>query len=495
VSAQAPPIEGADVAVGDVARTWLPHLASLLLPGNALLFLFTGPHAWYASPLFMLPVVLAFVLDRAPRVERRQPAADLPAWPFDLLVYVLAAMQLAVVFGIGRMFAVQDVFSVDMVVLVTVVGGSSGFSIITAHELIHRRKRWEQGLGRLLLCTVLQEHFFTEHLRGHHVRVGLPDDPATARFGESYQAFYRRTVPAQFRSAWRLEAKRLAARDADAGSEASAVPPSRVPRLFRNRILQGLVVGWGLAFAVGWTWGLAALVAFLLQALFSSRLLEAVNYFEHWGLTRTGSRVRPRDSWDTHSWFTYYGLTGLSRHADHHYEPARPFQQLRVHEGVPMLPGGYVVMVDMVMTKNDEFQRLANAELRRCGLGPFAVSEAGPAEGDGVAAAEVGPAAHAGSPWLARWAALPIWLRGGAVALAVVLLATAGERLVDGLVATSPLAHALANAGILAAFVVGFRIQKRLEQEGSGALASWSVALTLLVGLGLVAERLGALFA
>ncbi len=50
---------------------------------------------------------------------------------------------------------------------------------------------------------------YTEHLRGHHVRVGTPDDPATARFGEAYEPFFRRTVPAQFRSAWRLELTRL----------------------------------------------------------------------------------------------------------------------------------------------------------------------------------------------------------------------------------------------------------------------------------------------
>jgi len=454
VSAQAPPIAIATLGTGEVLRIWVKHLTSLLLPVNALAFLFSGPHAWYVSPLFMLPVVLAYVLDDGPRVERRQPAEDVPAWPFDALVYALAVLQLAVVFGIARMFAVQDVFSVDMVVMVTVVGGSSGFSIITAHELIHRRKPWERLLGRLLLCTVLQEHFFTEHLRGHHVRVGLPDDPATARFGESYRAFYRRTVPAQFRSAWRLERQRLGERG-----------------WASNRILQGLAVGWGMALVVGIAGGLAAFVAFLLQAFFASRLLEAVNYFEHWGLTRDGHRVRPHDSWDTHAWFTYYGLTGLSRHADHHYEPTRPFQRLRVHENVPMLPSGYVAMVDMVMTKNDEFQRLSTAELRRCRLGPFRDPDFEPP-----------PAQPARSP------RLPAWLRGALAAAAVVALATLGARFVgDSLPFAALWAHGLWNAWILAAFVAVFVFQSRLERSMS-ALPAWSVALSLLVALGLATD-------
>jgi alkane 1-monooxygenase len=475
MSSHSPPIEGSALAAGDAVRIWVRHLTSLLLPVNALAFLFTGPHAWYVAALFMLPVVAAFVLDDGARVEQRQPDEALPGWPFDALVYLLAGLQIAVVFGIARMFAVQDFFSVDMIVLITVVGGSSGFSIITAHELIHRRKPWERQLGRLLLCTVLQEHFFTEHLRGHHVRVGTPEDPATARFGESYGDFYRRTVPAQFKSAWQLEKKRLEAASGEVGGW--------VAGLARNRIVQGLVVGWGIAALVGVTAGLAAFAAFLLQAFFSSRLLEAVNYFEHWGLMRSGSRVRPRDSWDTHSWFTYYGLVGLSRHADHHYEQARPFQQLRVYDDVPMLPSGYVGMVDMVMTRNEDFQRLATEELRRCGLGPFA---------DG-AEPEV-PSAPAPSGWLASWRGQPAWLRGGLSASVFLLVVTAGARLLGE--STAAMIPALAwNAWILAAFVVVFRLENRLSARGVNPVLGWSLALGLLVVLGLVSERAVALLA
>ncbi len=476
MSAQSPPgtadpIESPHLAAGDVARVWVKHLTSLLLPVNALAFLFSGPHAWYIAPLFMLPVVGAFVLDDGDRVEQRQPTEALPAWPFDALVYLLAGLQLLAIVGIARMFAVQSVFSVDMVVMITVVGGSSGFSIITAHELIHRRKPWERNLGRLLLCTVLQEHFFTEHLRGHHVRVGTPEDPATARFGEDYQSFYLRTVPAQFRSAWKLEKKRL-------GDEQMS---NLDPRMLGNRIVHGLAVGWGLAFWVGAAAGLAAFVAFVLQAFFSSRLLEAVNYFEHWGLMREGSRVRPEDSWDTHSWFTYYGLTGLSRHADHHYEQTRPFQQLRVYEDVPMLPSGYVGMVDMVMTKNADFQELATEELRRCGLGPFR---------DGV---DVGSADGSAAPdtvgWLGRWRALPATVRVPVAAAGFLTAVTAGAAWLGE--ASLPFASSLLwNAWILLAFVIVFRVVNRIEQRETGPVVAWAGGLTLLVVLGTLSERL-----
>jgi alkane 1-monooxygenase len=279
---------------GSTSRIFARHLVSLLLPGLSLAFLWTGPHAWYVAPLFMAPMVALFAFDTGPWQERRQPLEGTPSWPFDTLAYLLAALQLVIVFELCRMYQHQAIFSVDTVMTFLVVGGSSGFSIITAHELIHRKSLWPQQLGRLLLCTVLYEHFYTEHLRGHHVRVGRPEDPATASFGETYEGFFRRTAPAQFRSAWRLEARRL-------GDENMRLLD---PRMLRNRILHGIAVEWGMAAAVWAAFGVAAFVAFLLQAFMAIRLLEAVNYFEHWGLRRRKARVRPQDSWDTHSWFT-----------------------------------------------------------------------------------------------------------------------------------------------------------------------------------------------
>jgi len=477
---------GVAILDSETLGLFVRHLLSLLLPVNALIFLFTGPHPWYIAPMFLFPTFIALFLDVGPKVERRQPDPEMPAWPFDLLVYVLAALQLAAIWGIGRLFATQDVFSVDMIMMVVVVGGSSGFSIITAHELIHRRRPWERNLGRLLLCTVLQEHFFTEHLRGHHARVGLAEDPATARFGESYRDFYRRTVPAQLASAWKLERRRL-------GDEGMS-PFDR--RMLKNRILHGMLLGWAIALGLFVTYGFAALVAFLIQAFMASRLLEAVNYFEHWGLVRRGSRVRPRDSWDTHSWFTYYSLVGLSRHADHHYEQTRPYQQLRVHDDVPMLPVGYVGMVDMVMERNEEFQQLATEELRRCGLGPF--EDVGFAETfDRSRAEEAAPAAAQAAATGLRGvlARVPPWLRGIAVAALLVVAASLGAQLEAGALSASAVFARLAwNGWILVCFVLVTRLERLLEEQGTPGGWAWAVALSTLLALGLTTEALTGVF-
>jgi alkane 1-monooxygenase len=365
---RAPVLDPSDLSAPRVAALFAPHLLALLFPLNALLYVATGPHRWWVSVLFLVPVFGSVVLDVKSGPETRQPAARIPSWPFDVLLFVLFAVQIANVVLFARMVSFGHRPLADTIVGVIAgmiaVGSSSGYSgIVVAHELIHRPagSKWVP-LGRLMLCTVLYEHFYTEHLRGHHARVGTDEDPATARFGESFKDFYLRTVPAQFRSAWRLETARL------------GDPEMKWydPRLLRSRVVHGVVVE--LSFAAGLTalFGPIALLAHLLQAWWATRALEVVNYFEHWGLRREGRRVLPVHSWDTDSRFTYFALTGLSRHADHHAFASRPYQQLRVWEESPKLPRGYLGMFPLVLGQNKRFRKLMTAELQRRKLGPFA---------------------------------------------------------------------------------------------------------------------------
>ncbi|MDH3685437.1 MAG: alkane 1-monooxygenase [Myxococcales bacterium] len=360
----APEVEPRGPGHLEVLRIWAPHTAALFLPVVALGFLVTAPHSGWAAFLTLVLAGLAMqVADRKSGRQRHAPRPDLPSWPFDALLFVLVAIQFANILLLARFFTLVPFFRTDTLMAILIVGASSGYSgIVVAHELIHRRSKAMQWLGRTLLCTVMYEHFYTEHLRGHHVRVGTPEDPATARFGETFTQFYVRTVPAQFRSAWRIEAKRLGEVDM----------PFFDRRQLRNRVLHGVVAEWTLALAMLWAIGLAAFVGFLLQAVFASRALEVVNYFEHWGLTRTSQRVQPVDSWDTHSRFTYYALTGLTRHADHHAHATRPYQQLRVCEEAPVLPRGYIALFPLVLARNAKFRELMTAELERKQLGPFA---------------------------------------------------------------------------------------------------------------------------
>ena len=82
---------------------------------------------------------------------------------------------------------------------------TGGMGITIAHELGHRASRLDRVIAKALLVSVAYGHFFVEHVRGHHVRVATPDDPATAPRGMSVYRFIPRSVIGSLRHAWRLE--------------------------------------------------------------------------------------------------------------------------------------------------------------------------------------------------------------------------------------------------------------------------------------------------
>jgi alkane 1-monooxygenase len=349
------------------ARLWAQHLLCTAIPLLVLTYVIRGPHPWFVSLIALSIIPFAMWLDHVCGRSVEEPPAGVAAWPFDALLIAMVGLQIAIIVLATRMMMKVPVLSFETVATSILVGANTGYSaIVVAHELVHRRSRVMNFLGRFLMATSFYEHFSTEHVRGHHARVATEEDPATARYGETFGAFWRRTIPAQFRSAWRIEAKRLG----DADMKWSD------PGNLQNTVLHGVIAESLLAAVVAWFGGLPALVMFFGQAFVGASLLESVNYFEHYGLRRAMKRVRPVDSWDSDAAFTRFGLVGLSRHADHHAHAVKPFQTLRLYEESPKLPEGYVVMALMVIFANRRVRTWLEAELERRQLGPFAPAAA-----------------------------------------------------------------------------------------------------------------------
>jgi alkane 1-monooxygenase len=167
--------------------------------------------------------------------------------------------------------------------------------------------------------------------------VSTPDDPASARFGESIYAFAARELPGAFKRGWRNEAERLTKR----GSAAWSI---------QNEILQGfaltLVVAAALIAVFGWT-VLPFIVAHHFLGWYA---LTQANYVEHYGLLREKlpngryQPVEPRHSWNTNHVVSNLMTFHLQRHSDHHANPMRPYQSLRDFDDIPRLPNGYTGM-------------------------------------------------------------------------------------------------------------------------------------------------------
>lgn len=215
---------------------------------------------------------------------------------------------------------------------------TGGLGITIAHELAHKKRPLGRTLGKLLLMTVSYMHFYIEHNIGHHVNVGTEKDPATARFGESFYAFYPRTVIGSFKSAWHIEAERLARQN---------LPIWNV----RNQMLWFITLPLAFAASLAVAFGVSAVLFFVVQSVLAFTLLEVVNYLEHYGLERQPlssgrhEKVTPAHSWNANQRLTNYLLFKLQRHADHHVHPVREYQTLRHFDESPQLPTGYAGMI------------------------------------------------------------------------------------------------------------------------------------------------------
>ncbi|KVR89555.1 alkane 1-monooxygenase [Burkholderia vietnamiensis] len=322
---------------------WLLGAVTITLPILAAqLALSTGVHVfWWFGPLFAFGVIP--ILDTLIGDDRdNPPEAVVPQLErsryYRWIVYLATLVEYVAFFMCVRIVGTHALAWYDYLGFALSLGAATGISINTAHELGHKTNRFERWLAKITLAPVAYGHFFVEHNRGHHVRVATAEDPASARFGESFWAFLPRTVAGSIRSAWRLEKARLERL-------------GRSPWTWRNEVLHAwamTVVVWGIAIAMA---GPVVIPFFVIQAAYGASLLEVVNYVEHYGLGRRKlpsgryERCTPQHSWNSNHVVTNLFLYQLQRHADHHANPTRSYQALRHFDDSPQLPAGYATMI------------------------------------------------------------------------------------------------------------------------------------------------------
>ena len=245
----------------------------------------------------------------------------------------------------GQLGTAFELTMVEKIGAAISIGCVGGIAINTAHELGHKRPKHERWLSKVALAQSGYGHFYIEHNRGHHVRVATPEDPASSRLGESFYAFWPRTVIGSLRSAWRLEAKRLARR-------------KKHPFRLENDVLNAWLMTLGLWTVMTIWLGPGVLPFLLLQGFIGLSLLEVVNYLEHYGMLRQKvhhgeveryERVLQSHSWNSNNIATNVFLYHLQRHSDHHANPTRRYQALRSFDEAPVLPTGYAGMIVLAL--------------------------------------------------------------------------------------------------------------------------------------------------
>jgi alkane 1-monooxygenase len=296
---------------------------------------------WFYGPVLIFGVFP--LLDIVVGLDASNPPDSVIKWLeqdryYRWCTYAFLPLQYAGLIFACWMWSHGGLSTLESAGLALTVAMVAGVAINTAHELGHKRASSERWLSKVALAQTGYGHFFVEHNRGHHVRVATPEDPASARMGESFYEFLPRTVIGSLRSALEIERGHLR-RD---GHSFWGI---------RNDIFNAwamtVVLFGGLAVA----FGPVVLPYLLVQAVIGFSLLEVVNYLEHYGLLRQSredgryERTEPEHSWNSNSVASNVLLYHLQRHSDHHANPLRRYQSLRHFDEAPQLPTGYAGMI------------------------------------------------------------------------------------------------------------------------------------------------------
>jgi alkane 1-monooxygenase len=323
--------------------------------------------AWWGGwTVFLLPLVtwilfdlldLAIGLDTS-NADPATPEPDL-FW-YRLVTLIWWPLQALTVFGlVWYVPQAAHLAAWERIALFFGVGIVSGaVGIVYAHELMHQKSRLERWLADLLLAQVLYSHFRSEHLRVHHLHVGTPRDPVSARYNEGFHRFFARVLRQCPPSAWRAEKAMLA--------RAGLPVWSRRNPFWLYAGLQAAALA--LALALGGWQGLAL---FAFQAFVAVWQLELTNYIEHYGLSRKHlgegryEPVRPRHSWNAAHRASNWFLINLQRHSDHHFKPDRRFPLLQTYgeDEAPQLPFGYPLMAAVALVP-PLWRRVMNPRVR-----------------------------------------------------------------------------------------------------------------------------------
>lgn len=324
--------------------------SAFIIPALVIAGFYAGGWWNYATAAFVFLIIplldywLGLNQENVPESQVKVVAED---YYYRFITFLWTYFQLGFLFWAMWQIAVYPFTTAELIGFclgVPLVTG--GIGITVAHELGHKKPAIERFYAQLLLMTVCYMHFYIEHNKGHHVRVGTPSDPATARRGESFYAFWWRSVSKGYLSAWRIETERLRKKGLPFFSHHNMmIWYTALPIVLG--VLAALVITLISKEPAFWR----VLGFFFLQSVLAFTLLELVNYVEHYGLVRNEiapgryERVNAMHSWNASQLVSNFFLFQLQRHSDHHVYAHKRYQVLDHVAESPQLPAGYPAMI------------------------------------------------------------------------------------------------------------------------------------------------------
>lgn len=321
---------------------FLKYTSVLVIPGLTVLAILSSGWLTFSTVIFsyaMIPAMEFLFNSDQSNLEEQLSNSLVNDRKYDYLLYAMVPVLYGVLSFYLWTITHRTLTTLEYTGMTISMGINCGvLGINVAHELGHRKSKFDQFMAKLLLLSSLYLHFIIEHNRGHHKYVSTPQDPASARKGETVHVFWFRSIVMAYISAWKIEGQRLKKLGQKAFSLKNEMLQFQLLQITFIAVIY-LVFGW---------WGM---IGFLSAALIGIFQLETVNYIEHYGLSRKEisegryERVQPWHSWNSNHVVGRLMLFELSRHSDHHYLASKKYQVLDHHEGSPQMPTGYPGMM------------------------------------------------------------------------------------------------------------------------------------------------------
>lgn len=332
-----------------------------------------------------------------------------------ILIYNLLMQLMIYVLYIGVFIKNNYIYNINYIVLSSLsLGIYSAINITTIHELIHKNKYIKNKLfgirvgdneyikkkiniylynfvNKLIYITLFincYTHFPIYHIYVHHVYVGTDNDPSTAKINSSLYNFiltsYFMGIYETIKISNNMTNKKLQNDKNNNMDIYNKLPDNyndnknsnsnvddtynninndnivnKKYNIYNNVILRytnniqiiNIIIQF-VIFVILYYINIYILLWYLLQSFISIFIIESVNYFEHYGLTRgKNNKITSRLSWDSKYTFFMYFIKNINFHSFHHLKPNYSFRELKIGNpnSTPYLPYSYPTMVILSM--------------------------------------------------------------------------------------------------------------------------------------------------
>jgi len=314
------------------------YLGAVIVGTGIFGFALGGNWAWLGIATY-LPLAMADLLlpaDLAPRRVTSPALADLPLYLHGALMIVLFMSVVVWAPGIDLGAGIAAGTAIlGAIVSLAWLGAVPNLPV--NHELMHRRSAFARGLASFLGTFYGDPSRDLAHVHEHHLLLGTELDGDTARRGDTIYNFALRCAKGAAIEGWRIEVTRLAKQGLGPWT-----PHNRVVRgylgIAATIVLAGILGGPVAALTIG-----GGIVA-------SRILVEAFNYYQHYGLVRVvGTPYDRRHLWNHLTPVSRMLGFEITNHSDHHVDPYMPYYALRPHTEGPQMPSIFVCFLSGII--------------------------------------------------------------------------------------------------------------------------------------------------